>query len=212
MHLSTSSKAIGLAISGVSVGWLMGLSVAPTAQSVIASVLTLLVGIMGILSGVPLLNKSGQLIEKITKSNPDESQSVGNETDFFASARLGAIASIWPVAGFMAGLLLGTSLGLFTRSNKLLGPNPALQAWFWGVDRKVLMPDSVLARTITKTIEQGSEQAFLHEGSMSICYASGVVLRSSLKNLGTTAAYKMMIATASESTLITLRDEYCQKK
>jgi Na+-transporting methylmalonyl-CoA/oxaloacetate decarboxylase gamma subunit len=164
--LSTLSKMLALSISGLAVGWLMGLSVAPNVQNVITSVLALVVGIMSILAGTKIPEKQRD-DTKADKANPVEDErsaqatqaklvkanspatSSPAESSLTESAQRIAIGSLWPVAGFMAGLMVGASGGLLARTNSLLGPNPDLQARYWELDsaRKARLTDKLLWMT-----------------------------------------------------------------
>lgn len=91
-------------LSGLGIGWLIGLSVSPVLYIVIAGSISLIAGVAGILSG---LNHNGNVSWKVGKTDP------------------------LPITFLVIGLAVGASLGVVARTNAWLGNNPSdiIQKW-----------------------------------------------------------------------------------
>src|SRR3954470_4540847 len=88
-----------LTIAGIGLGWLIGLSVSPTVGSVVASVLALIVTITGVVSGVKAGEQPG------------------------TASKFPVFVDVVPVSFLVIGLAVGSSMGVYARSNDLLGPD-----------------------------------------------------------------------------------------
>ena len=106
---------ISMLISGVSIGWLVGMSEAPVVQSTVSTILALVVGILSLAAGLKELPALW--------------------ADKFPSATYFSRISLVPMALFLAGLSGGSAWGLYTRTNYLLGPNAPAIASRWAIDR-----------------------------------------------------------------------------
>lgn len=109
-----------LLISGMGVGWLLGLSVSPVLHIIVASVIALVIGVVGALAGL--------------ESNPDGSatgkDSQTGEISISANKKSVKI-NPFPMTALIAGLVIGASFGVYTRTNELLGANPQRLAQRW---------------------------------------------------------------------------------
>lgn len=210
---STASKVSALALSGLAIGWLMGLSVSPNVQNVIASFIALIVSIMSVIAGVSMVKKMVDLADQKPEGEVKSKAKKEQENTSLESSRTIAIASLWPMAGLMAGLMAGSTLGLVVRNNNLLGIYPSLVAWRWGVDKNKLNKDALLT-LVTNDLSDTSRgvfSSFLYVGEMSLCNSEGEVLRAGLLNMTSDKTYQIMIENATDSTLIKIRDENCNK-
>lgn len=110
-----NQNTIAMFTSGVSIGWLVGMSVAPVVQSTVSTVLALVVGILSLAAGLKEL--PALWVDKFPIAT------------YFSRIRL------LPMALFLVGLSIGSAWGLYTRTNNLLGPNAPSIARRWAVDR-----------------------------------------------------------------------------
>jgi hypothetical protein len=115
---AASLSLICLLISGMGIGWLLGLSVSPVLHIIVASVMALVMGIVGALAG---LN---------TNPKPERNDSEDNKPEISTREKLVKI-SPFPMTALIAGLAIGACLGVYTRTNELLGANPQrlVQKW-----------------------------------------------------------------------------------
>jgi len=132
-------NVIGLFASGVGVGWLVGLSVSPVLQAIVASILALAVAATSALAGL--------------KPESDAAGSSGAEgkgsTPRFVPS--GLRVSLLPLTLLIVGIAAGASAGVFTRTNNLLGLYPQISSKRWsgtGIEKRELekrMFDAVYA-------------------------------------------------------------------
>ena len=107
-------NAVCLLISGLSVGWLMGLSVSPVIQTILTSLLTIVIGITSALAGISLVQTQD--------SNADGTP---------AKRRPRVIFDPLPIMGLALGIAMGSALGVYARTNNWLGPkkNSFYEEW-----------------------------------------------------------------------------------
>lgn len=109
-----------LLISGVGVGWLIGLSVSPVLHIIVASVIALVMGIVGALAGL--------------ESNP-RSSAVGEDSQSggisISANKKPVRINPFPMTALIAGLVVGACFGVYTRTNELLGADPRRLAQRW---------------------------------------------------------------------------------
>ena len=184
-HLA--SNVVAMLISGISIGWLMGMSVSPTAQAFLSAVIALFVSIMGLIAG--------------TKVLPDR-------INYLDSVNL------LPVGVFMLFLAFGSGVGVYSRANMLLGQSPKELVATYTLDstqQKEFLRE-LFFRHMNDTLIARVRIPFQYSASSPICMAVGTELRMGLKNLESSEAYKTMIENAPDSTLIRIRDEKCSEK
>jgi hypothetical protein len=115
---------VGLVVSGISVGWLTGLSVSPVVQTVVASTVGALVLIVALLAGVPP-SLLGSLARKSPPSEPDPAATPGGAAPFREDF------SVMPMALLLVGLSVGAALGISARTNAWFGVRPRRQIERW---------------------------------------------------------------------------------
>src|SRR5580698_5225348 len=93
-----TKNVILLFFSSLSLGWMIGMSVSPVVNTVVASVIAVLVTAVSLLSGFKLDETA---VQKIPRSITD--------------------MSIVPVAILTIGLAIGSAMGIFTRTHNFLG-------------------------------------------------------------------------------------------
>jgi hypothetical protein len=93
-------NAISLLLCGISIGWLIGLSISPVIQTVIGSILTIITSVITLLFSL----QDGSIKDKITD-------------------KLGVI-NILPLALFLVGLSFSATIGIYARTNDWFGVNP----------------------------------------------------------------------------------------
>lgn len=121
------SNIVWLLVIGSGIGWLVGISLSPVLQVVVGSVIASVAALVGVVSGVSLIPKPEQ----------NESDSSGNVTresrsTLRHSLRYGALqVDALPLGIVVAGLWVGSSFGIYARTNDWLGPNPHRIASKW---------------------------------------------------------------------------------
>lgn len=106
-------KGISLFLSGVSVGWLIGLSVSPIIHVIIASLIALVVSITGALAGVNILK--------------EDSAAEGEKSKPKTRVEVDPV----PLMLMAIGIVAGSSFGVYARTNSWLGPNPSAFVEKW---------------------------------------------------------------------------------
>jgi len=108
---AASALLVGLCmlLSGIGIGWLIGLSVSPVLYILITSIVTIAAGITSTLTG---------LEAKADKANEDESAST-KPTSTKRDIQINPL----PLTTLIIGLVIGTSVGVYARTNEWLGPN-----------------------------------------------------------------------------------------
>ncbi|WP_020605920.1 hypothetical protein [Spirosoma spitsbergense] len=105
-----------LLASGLAVGWMMGMSVSPVIQTALNSLLVVLVGVLGLLAGTQsLFTADDDISHRRWLSYLNE-------------------VNLLPVGVFLFFLAFGSAVGVFTRTNAILGPSPKWLASHWNLD------------------------------------------------------------------------------
>jgi len=107
-------KGVCLALSGIGVGWLIGLSVSPVIYIVITSLIAFIVSVTSALAGLKL-NEA----ENHSSDQPNHKHKLQVEINPL------------PMTLMIVGLAVGASLGIYARTNNWLGPRPANFAARW---------------------------------------------------------------------------------
>ncbi|HKS29637.1 MAG TPA: hypothetical protein VJS44_17545 [Pyrinomonadaceae bacterium] len=100
-------KGLCLLLSGVGIGWLIGLSVSPVIHIIITSLIALAVSVTGTLAGI----------------NIDQKESAA-EPDDKPKRRVLVEVNPVPLMLVVIGLAIGSSIGVYARTNSWLGPDP----------------------------------------------------------------------------------------
>ena len=108
-------NVVFLLATGVGVGWLIGLSVSPVLHIIVGSVIAVAAGAVGSLAG----------LDAKSKGEPDRDQDV--PLDNRRNIQLDPL----PLALLVVGLAIGAPLGIYVRTNDLLGPKPERFAQKW---------------------------------------------------------------------------------
>lgn len=122
-------NVIGLFASGLGLGWLVGLSVSPVLQVIVASIIALAVAATSALAGLKPESDT-------TASSGAEGK--GSSPRFVPS---GLRVSLLPLTLLIVGIATGASAGIFTRTNNLLGLMPEISSKRWsgtGIEKKEL--------------------------------------------------------------------------
>lgn len=96
------SNCVCLFLSGLAIGWLVGLSVSPIIQTVLTSIIAVIVGISSTLAGI----KKPSLEDDQTQNKKE---------------RLLSEVSPMPTMFLVVGLAIGASVGVYARTNNWLG-------------------------------------------------------------------------------------------
>lgn len=117
--ISIIINSLLLFLSGLSLGWLIGLSISPVLHIVVGSIIALIAGIVGALTG--LQYRSNESTEDVAELKPDR----------IRFNKIHIPISPLPLTVLMIGLGGGASLGIYVRTNDFLGPDPQRFARKW---------------------------------------------------------------------------------
>jgi hypothetical protein len=98
---------VSLLVSGLGIGWLMGLSASPILYSVVTSLLGLVVAVSGALAGVDL-------------ELPSHEQEGARPKQRVVLSLVNPL----PIVALILGVVAGASVGIYGRTNDWLGPQP----------------------------------------------------------------------------------------
>ena len=108
--------ALLMLVSGLGIGWLIGLSVSPTLHIIVGSIIALVAGVVGSLAGV----------RNIPSDETSESVPIEHKKRFRPPS-----VDPMPLTALVVGLAIGAAVGVYARTNDLLGPNPEKFARKW---------------------------------------------------------------------------------
>ena len=122
------SDVLLLLISGLGIGWLIGLSVSPVLHIIVGSIIALVAAAVGSLIG-------------LRRESEDSAQPPGSD---MRSSVVPSPKNILPITPLpltilVIGLVIGSSVGIYARTNGFFGPNPQRFARQWagtGLDEK----------------------------------------------------------------------------
>ncbi len=214
-------NVLAMLASGMSIGWLIGMSISPTVQTFLGAMLALLVSILSLIAGVKTLPdrftspKQTEVTTPNTLLMPETQGTIPVETPprLLLTDYLHGV-NLLPIGVFLVFLALGSGLGVFVRANKLLGQSPKQLAADYALDstQQKDFLRLLFVKQLNDSIAVRTGSPFLYAGSASICTAEGTELRMGLKSLDSSESYQLLIENASESTLIKIRDEHCSKR
>lgn len=111
-----------LLLSGLGLGWLVGLSISPVIQTVLASLVAVVVSLSSALAGL-----------RPSEPEVDDSQETGSakDTGHRRRRRFPILLDPLPVMTMVIGLAFGTAVGIYARTNDLLGSRNNLLVEEW---------------------------------------------------------------------------------
>lgn len=126
-------QAVGtfcLVLSGVGIGWLMGLSMSPILHIVVAGILTAVASVVSALSGfgAPRSDATKAPVESGLKPTDGPDLSAARNDQRRPATR---IVTVVPLASFVVGIVLGSSVGVYARSHDWLSPEPQAMVAKW---------------------------------------------------------------------------------
>ena len=143
---ATVTGAICLVLSGVGIGWLIGLSMSPVLQIVVSALLTAVAGAISVLSGL------GATGPDVTKDGDEAARgelatgSVPSPPAARLHQRLeGRSVTAVPLACLIGGIVLGSSFGVYGRTHDWLGADPQTLITKW---RLTKLPDEQIAKRL----------------------------------------------------------------
>ena len=125
--IRTTFNLLALLVSGLALGWLIGLSVSPVVGIVVTSVIALIVGVASALTG---LKNSGSSDKPEVSVNPvlNKPEVPVNPLPNKPEVPVNPLPSIsinpYPLVFVVVGLAIGASVGVVARTNNWLGPRP----------------------------------------------------------------------------------------
>ena len=105
-------NTVSLLFCGLSIGWLIGLSISPIIQTIIGSLLAIITSLLTLSFSI----QEGQIKDKITD-------------------KFGTI-NVLPLALFLVGLSFSATVGIYARTNEWLGVNPESYKRKWEMKDK----------------------------------------------------------------------------
>ena len=113
-----------LLVSGLALGWLVGLSASPVIQTILASLIAVVVSITGALAGL-----SSSDADKESGSSSEATENAPKPSN--VQKRLPALLDPMPVMLMVVGLACGASIGIYARTNDWLGArtNSLVEEW-----------------------------------------------------------------------------------
>jgi hypothetical protein len=224
-RIAVIGNLIGLLASGLGLGWLVGLSVSPVLQVIVASIVALAVAATSALAGLKPESDT-------TASSGAEGK--GSPPRFVPS---GLRVSLLPLTLLIVGIAAGASAGVFTRTNNLLGLNPEISSKRWsgiGIEKRELekrMFDAVYAPSEEsksasaedkgKGTEKPREQAKGSSQFVAGLYAAtaqqcdllagkkGPDLKTVLLGLGDSTTKAALAKCSSDECLVVIREMLC---
>jgi len=130
---SVAVNTLCLAAGSLSVGWLIGLSVSPVVQTVVGSILTFFLGILGALAGIgrPDAHEMDNSENEEGRGKAASPTLQIREIRVRAPAILAQGIDLRPVAVVFIGLAIGASAGVYARTNEFFGASPGRFAQRW---------------------------------------------------------------------------------
>ncbi len=212
MRMKGVVAALCLFASGCGVGWMVGLSVSPIVQTLVGSVVALIVTLASGLAGI--------------KASAQDAPSSGQSpTPATVGGRIfkHSLDPV-PIALFVVGLALGSSVGIYARTNNWLGLDPQLLVRQWkgsGLEDKEILQRAFneLYPPTTKSSTEGKpSNANAHEGVLFavtadqkglLLNAEGGVLKQRLLSLKNKNISDFVESHPDSASLTALRDILC---
>ena len=115
--LSPIASGISFLMVGASIGWLLGISVSPVLHIIVGAIAATVGGVLSTLNGSTVTSSS---------QTPVTANTSGGQT----IRKLGSVAA-GSAALIMAGIVFGSCVGIYVRTNESLGPdiNGFVQRW-----------------------------------------------------------------------------------
>lgn len=219
-RIAFMGNIIGLFVSGFGLGWLVGLSVSPVLQVIVASIVALAVAATSALAGL----------------KSDAAGGLGAEGSPLRFVQSGIRVSLLPLSLLIVGIATGASAGVFARTNNLLGLDPEISLKRWsgtGIEKRELekrMFDAVYAPAEEKTapaedkskspekareLGKGSSQfvAGLYAATAQQCDLlvgkKGGDLKTVLLGLGDATTKAAMAKCSADECLVVIREMLC---
>ena len=196
-------NTIGCLLIGLSLGWMVGLSVSPVLQVLISSIITLIASAITVIVGL----------------KPSESNSSSSSTNLekFIDRRINVI----PMAIFLSSLAIGTTISIYNRTNDKFGlhPNNLVDKWFEDSLSRQRWKEELFRKTYLDGINDNQQRQFTaglfrvnaDECGMLIS-KSGEELRASLLQISNGRFDSVIRSCNSERCLEELRNMICEGK
>jgi hypothetical protein len=110
----------GMILSGLAIGWIVGLAASPVLHLVVSTMITLIAGVASLLVGMDL------------SKQPNQSEAISDKPRELTMSHLkrSRIDSL-PMAVLLVGMATGASIGVLARANEWLGANPDIIVNKW---------------------------------------------------------------------------------
>lgn len=212
MRRTNVVAALCLFGSGCGVGWMVGLSVSPIVQTLVGSVVALLVTLASGLAGI-----------KTSAQDPPSSEASPTPTTAGGGLFKRSLDPV-PIALFVVGLALGSTFGIYARTNDWLGLDPQRLVKNWqgsGLDDKEILQrafNELYPPTATSSQEGKPSTGNTHEGVLFsvtadqrglLLNAEGGVLRQRLLSLKNKNITDFVESHPDSASLTALRDILC---
>jgi hypothetical protein len=194
-------NTIGFLLIGLSLGWMVGLSVSPVLQVLISSIITLIASVVTVIVG---LKRS-------------ESNSSSTNLEKLVNRRINVI----PMAIFLLSLAIGTTISIYNRTNDKFGlhPNNLVDKWFEDSLSRQRLKEELFRKAYLDGINDNKQRQFTaglfrvdtDECGMLIS-KSGEELRASLLQISNGRFDSVIKSCNSERCLEELRNMICDEK
>jgi hypothetical protein len=131
MRKTEYRSLVSLLVIGLSVGWLMGLSVSPVVQTVVGVVITSAAAIVGALAGVSMKTATSDASDQATEEDSARRLNAASAARSYVAGSKTLAINPSPLALLLFGMILGSLVGVCARTNGWLGPNPDRIASRW---------------------------------------------------------------------------------
>lgn len=122
------SSTVAMCLTGVSVGWMSGLSASPVVQTILSTVLSVAAPLLAALIGIKLqseeVSEDGGNADPSAQATPPTSSSFSVEKPKTLEILKSIEVTAWPLTCFVFFLAVGSSCGLLARTNDFLGLRP----------------------------------------------------------------------------------------
>lgn len=128
------TNAVCLVLCGLGVGWLIGLSVSPVLHIIVTSIIAFVVSVVSALAGVRIgVQAEPSGTDKTTHEKmTSEDAALTGAAATSARTKVAEQVSIVPLTLLIVGLAMGSSFGVYARTNEWLSPNLARAVAKWG--------------------------------------------------------------------------------
>jgi hypothetical protein len=190
---------VGFIIIGLSLGWMVGLSVSPVLQVVVSSIITFIVSVVSVLVGFTYTN--------------------GTINDVNSRTILNKRINILPLALFVLSTAIGVSFGIYNRTNERFGlyPDNLINRWSEDSITRERMKVDLFKKMYIESNEESKQKQFTAglfsvtvDDCGSLISKKGEDLRASLIQVSNGQFDSLIKSCDSDTCLNSIRDIICK--